>query len=79
MPAKARPWAPPRFRKIPHTEEQLSHGATTAEPTQPTARVALRNKRSHSNEKPARCNWRVAQHTTTRESPSTAMKTQSSQ
>ena len=78
MPAKARPQAPPRFRKIPHSEEQLSQGTTRAEPMRPTARVALRSKRSR-REKPARCNCRVGQRTATRESPSTAVKTQHSQ
>ena len=47
------PWS----GKIPHAAEQLSLCVTT---TKAFALEPVLYKRSHSNEKPVKCNWRVA-------------------
>ena len=48
------PWS----RKIPHAVEQLSPCTTTTEAQ--ALEPVLQSKRSHHNEKPIHCNWRLA-------------------
>ena len=61
--------------KIPHTERQLSPGATSSKPASPRV-CAVGNRRSHHNEKAKHCKEILL--VTTREIPPQAMKTQSS-
>ena len=67
------PWS----GKIPHATEQLGPWATTTEPVR--LELVLRNKRGHDSDRPVHHDEEWPPLSTTRESPSTEMKTQHSQ